>query len=377
MKHIVWITMFLFAICVKAQINITPYMPEELHQNYPSAIAVLEGKLNNILSSNNMMSQMGNSRFIITGNIVPETKDIVSSAPLQIAYTLNIILHIGDAELGTKYVSDSFRVKGVGASDEKAYLAAIRSLQTKTPQMTQFVIQGKKRIIDFYEDNKNNLFSQVNSAVTNGNYDEAIYLLCLIPMECSFYSEAQQKISSVYQDKIDRENMQLFQEAKAIWGANQNEEGANKIISLISQIDPLCSFFPEVDNFINTVNSKINLINEREYTTYQKNLDHRNEMERLELEASREKNRLETEVAKTKIIANADVEKTRLQTNSMNYAQEQKTQREKNYQNAALESKAIAAYERLMEKKISAARDMAITYAQKRPRTMVYNIKNW
>lgn len=377
MLRYIALIIILFALPCIAQINISPYLPEYLEVCYPVATSALNSKLSNILSANDIKQQMGPSRFVLTGNIVPITKDVVSSAPPQIAYTLNVNLHIGDGETGTKYISETFQVKGVGVTEEKAYLAAIKNLQAKTTRMSHFVKNGKERIIEFYEDNKNHFFAQVNNAITNGNYDEAIYILCSLPMECSYNAEIEQKINQVYQDMIDSNCIPIFNEAKATWAANQNEEGANKVIALISQIDPKVSFFQEVQDFINIVNTKINLINERAYATYQKNLEHRHEMDKLELEASREKNRLDAEVTQTRIKANADVEKTKLQTNAKKYAEQQATQRERNRQTAALASQAMSASEKLQSQRISAARDVAITYAKNRPKSITYNVNNW
>lgn len=312
-------------------------MPADIVNAYPDAAHVLEGKLNSILSANGVKTQMGDSRFILTGNWIPETKDVIGSAPTQIAYTLNINLYIGDGETGTKYVSETFRVKGVGATEEKAHLAAIRNLQSSSQKISAFIKNGKDRIIAHYEENKEKILSNVNTLISKADYDEAVYQLCLIPMECSYYTDVQPKISELYGLILEKKSNALFTEAKAIWAANQNEEGASQVIGMVSQIDPTASCYPAVQKFIASVNAKINLINERAYATYQKNLAHRHEMEKLELEAQRERSR----------------------------------------QAAALVSKAISANERLQSQRISAARDIAVAYVQSRPRTIVYRINNW
>ena len=108
-------------------------------------------------------------------------------------------------------------------------------------------------------------------------------------------------------------------------------------MALVSQIDPKASCYPSVQNLIATVNAKIDLIDERAYAIYQKNLAHRHEMEKLELEAQRERSR----------------------------------------QAASLVSQAISATERLRSQRIAAARDIAVTYAQNRPKTIVYKVNNW
>lgn len=364
------------SISVNAQIYITPFMPDDIIGTYPDAARVLESKLNNILSANGIKTQMGDSRFILTGNWIPETKDVIGTAPAQIAYTLNINLYIGDGEDGTKYISETFRVKGVGPTEEKAHLAAIRNLQSNSQKMSTFVQKGMERIISYYEQNKENIMASINSLVTKQDYDEAVYQLCLIPMECSYYMDVQSKINYVYQRVIDNRAEPIFTEAKALWAATQNAKGASQVIDLVSQIDPNASCYLDVQKFIATVNAKINLINEQAYATYQKKLAHRQEMDKLELEAQREQNRLDAAVAQTQIKANASVEKTRMETEAKNYAQQQ-TQRERNRQAATVASQAISASERLQSQRISAAKDIAVAYAKNRPKTIVYKVNNW
>lgn len=388
MRCVFILMMSVMCISVNAQIHITPFMPDEIVNAYPDAAKVLESKLNNILSSNGIKTQMGDSRFILTGNWIPETKDVVGSAPTQIAYTLNINLYIGDGEDGTKYISETFRVKGVGTTEEKAHLAAIRNLQSSNQRISVFVQKGKERIISYYEQNKENIMASINSLITKEDYDEAVYQLCLIPMECSYYADVQSQINDVFQRIIDNKSEPIFTEAKTLWAANQNANGASQVIDLVSQIDPNASCYPAVQKFIEMINAKINLINERAYATYQKKLAHRQEMDKLELEAKREQNRLDAAVAQTKIKANASVEKTRLETNASvektrletnakNYAQQQETQRERDRQSTAIASQTISASERLQSQRISAARDVAVTYAKNRPKTVVYNVNSW
>lgn len=331
--------LILGAICLfgKSQIIITPFMPDEILNAYPDAARVMENKLNNILSVNGLKTQMGNSRFILTGNWIPETKDVIGSAPTQIAYTLNINLFIGDGESGTKYISETFRVKGVGATEEKAHLAAIRNLQSNSHKISVFIKEGIKRIIAYYEENKEKILSNINTLVSKSDYDEAVYQLCLIPMECSYYTDVQPQICEIYQLIQEKKSNSLFTEAKAIWAANQDEDGALQVIDLVSQIDPMASCYPAVQTFIANVNTKINLINERAYAVNQKKIAHQHEMDKLELE----------------------------------------TQRERSRQAAALVSKSLSANERLQSQRISAARDIAVAYVQNRPRTIVYKVSNW
>lgn len=319
MRKLLFGLLLLCGTSLSAQINITPYLPDELEIMYPDAAKVLESKLNNILSVNGISTDMGQSRFVLTGNWTNETKDVVSGAPLQIAYTLNINLYIGDGATGTKYVSETFRVKGVGATEEKAHLAAIRNLQAQSSKMSSFVRKGKDRIVNYYEDNKEKIQAGIRSLVAKYDYEEAVYQLCLVPMECSYYNEVQEMVSSLYPRIIDTQAAAQLTEAKAVWASDQTANGANQVITLVSQINPNASCYSEVQDFVNTVTAKVNQINEREYAIYKQNLKHQQEMEKLELQKN----------------------------------------------------------ENLQSQRIAAARDIAVAYAKRRPQVILYRTRYW
>lgn len=319
MKKLLIVILLTCYLNINAQINVTPYLPEDLYNNYPDAAKIFESKLNNIISSNGIKSQMGESRFILTGNWVPETMDIVGSAPPQISYTLNVNLYIGDGKEGTKYISETFRVKGIGTTEEKAYLSAIQKLKGTSSKISEFIRKGKERIIIYYETNKQNILSAVKKSIARQDDNEALYQLCLIPMECSYYAEIISLIDSVYQRIVDKRADKIYTEAKSIWASDQSVNGAIRLIELISQIDPNATCYLDVQNFILKVAEKVNLENERAYDDYQKRIAHRREMDKLKLETA----------------------------------------------------------EYLHLQRISAARDVAKSYIQNTPRTLIYNVKCW
>ena len=182
---------FVLLMCVSAsmaQIQITPFIDEQNCNAMPNGICeILNQKLSNVISQNGIQSQMGQSRFVLTCNVTEESKNVLSTSPTQIAYVLDLHLYIGDGETGAKYISQSFRAKGVGNTEEKAYRNAIKNLQARSQQMTEFVGKGKARILGYYENNKEQILSSIRSCVDGKNLEQAAYELCLIPQEVSYY----------------------------------------------------------------------------------------------------------------------------------------------------------------------------------------------
>lgn len=313
-----------------AQIQITPFVDEENCSSMPNGICeILNQKLSTIISQNGIQSQMGQSMFILTSNVTEESKNVLSTAPVQIAYVLDVHLFIGDGETGTKYLSQSFRTKGVGQTEEKAYRNAVKNLNSKSAQMIEFVSKGKARIISYYDNNKEQILSSIRSCISGKNLEQAAYELCLIPQECSYYNDVQTLLGKVNAQIVDNNSSNLFLEAKSIWSAEQNENTANQVADLIAKIDANASCYSDAHKFLNSVTNRMEQLNNREWAARQRQLAHEREME-----MTREHNRsVETQM---RIKAQRD-------------------------QNMAT---------------IRAVRDVAVEYAKRRPR-VVYHVHGW
>ena len=313
-----------------AQIQITPYIDEQNCLSMPNGICeILKQKLTNIISQNGIQSQMGQSRFVLTCNVTEESKNVLATSPTQIAYVLDIHLFIGDGETGTKYISQSFRSKGVGSTEEKAYRNAVKNMQTKSQQMTEFVGKGTARIIDYYEKNKEQILSSIKSCVNGKNLEQAAYELCLIPQECTYYNDVQTLLGKVNGRIVDNRSSDLFLQAKSVWASEQNESTANQVADLINQIDANASCYSEAHKFMQSVTARMEQLNNREWAARQRQLAHEREMEKV-----RENNR------------------------STETQMRIKAQRDTN----------IAT--------IKAVRDVAVEYAKHRPR-VVYHVHGW
>lgn len=313
-----------------AQIQITPFIDEQNCSAMPNGICeTLNQKLSNVISQNGIQSQMGQSRFVLTCNVTEESKNVLSTSPTQIAYVLDLHLYIGDGETGTKYISQSFRTKGVGPTEEKAYRNAVKNLQAKSQAMTEFVGKGSSRILDYYENNKEQILSSIRSCIDGKNLEQAAYELCLIPQESSYYNDVQALLGKVNGKIVDNQSSSLFLQAKSIWAAEQNESTANQVADLVNQIDVNASCYADAHQFMETVKARMEQLNNREWAARQRQLSHERKME-----MARESNR-STET------------KMRI-----------KVQRDTN----------IAT--------IKAVRDVAVEYAKRRPR-VVYHVHGW
>jgi hypothetical protein len=274
MKNKIQFSVILLIICFqvinaqvgdKDRISIGVWVPNQVDGLTPSAHNILENKLSQIISTNGLGS-MTNSRFIMSANIVVLTKDITQSAPPLQAYTLEITFYIGDGIEGKAFSSYTTSVKGVGESETKAYISALKQIRTDDQVYKTFVDRGKTKILDYYEKNCEFLIKEAKSLSATHQYDAAIWTLTSIPTICSgCWEKAINILPSIFQDKINVECNEKLNKATIVWNAGQNWDAANEAGSILNTIDPQSSCYSEISVLTNKISKRINEIDGREW----------------------------------------------------------------------------------------------------------------
>ena len=298
-------TMVLVCMTSYAQMQLTPYIPEVLSLKAPNAYKLLENKLSNLITSNGLIVSGQGERFVLTCNCVEVSKSVVSASPLQIAYVLDIGMYIGDGETGTKFASESVQTKGVGDTETKAYLNAIKNLRTRSEAISTFIKEGSKRIIDYYEGMKSAIFSSVDACLATGDYQQASYLLSLVPQGCSYFDECQDKMGDVYQQMVDTEGKQLLLKAKGLWAANQDKATAEQAVNILSDISPLSSSYDDAQVLVHNIYKVVDRINQQSWDEYVRQQEQRRKLEVLEAKAQMQRDEQSAKLSETSIKASA------------------------------------------------------------------------
>ena len=275
------------------RIALNPYVSEQA--KLPAeAKAQLEIKLKQIASNYGMAGSIANPRFIITANISVTTKDIVPGPPQQIAQNMDITLFIGDASENKIFSNIVISSSGVGTNENKAFIDAIKQINTKNKKIEIFLEEAKTKIIAYYTAQCDFINQKAVALKQQEKYSEAIYTLAQIPEVCKeCYFKALNEIAVVYDLKINSDGKKLLDKAKITWGANPNQEGANESSDLIKQINPKAKCITEASKLLRSINSKIisdekeRLRKEEEYEKRQQIIDAENTKTEAELEKQR------------------------------------------------------------------------------------------
>ncbi len=230
-----------FAVGASAQILVTPYVDENMEGVTQNTRNLMTNKVSSILSTNGFEVGGHSGRFVLGVHWDILDKEVIPGPPTKVSYKLQVSFCLGDGETGTKFAATSFEVAGVGSTEEQAVRNAVRKIGNKAPQITEMVATAKNRIIEYYDTNGPAIIASAKSLIAQREYNAAIGTLYLIPMGCKHYDTAQQMMTTAYMDYINTTSASALAEAQAAWSADPSEANAQRVMDLLSGVDPASS----------------------------------------------------------------------------------------------------------------------------------------
>lgn len=250
-----------------ARITLAAYVPAQVENLPDAARGILSDKLNQIVTQNGMGGNAGNERFIIATNVSVLSKDLTTSTPSFTVLTLSVSMYIGDGIDGNLFSSTNLTHKGVGETETKAYIAALRSINVNNPELKNFIDNGKNKIIQYYNSKCDFLIKSAQTLAGTEKYEEAIYSLTKVPEVCKeCYSRAMDAAVPIYQQQIDKQCLSELSKAKSAWAAGQNTDAAAQVADILSRISPKAKCFPEVQKFTDVVAKRVYQLDQREWS---------------------------------------------------------------------------------------------------------------
>jgi hypothetical protein len=249
-----------------ARITLAAFVPQQIDQMPEAARSSLANKLNQIVTQNGLGGKASNERFILTANINIISKELTATAPPMQAYVLDVTLYIGDGIEGTKFASVSSEVKGIGESETKAYVSALKNLKTTDPKYQSFIETGKNKIIEYYNSKCDFLIKEAQTLASQNKFEEAIFKLTGVPEVCkSCYDKCMDAVAPIYQKQIDRECKVNLTAATNAWNSSQDISGAESASSYLGNIDPNAACYKEAQALSDKMAKRIREIDQREW----------------------------------------------------------------------------------------------------------------
>ena len=288
MKRLLVIPFLLLCVLgVRAQMIISPYMPYDQEGMTENNARLMENRLSQIINDSGLLSADG-SRFVLTMNWNVVDKEVLGTAPTKVMYRLEAGMYIGDGMTGNKFASTVIPLKGAGNNEAKAIVNAMRGISANRPEIEQLIKKGVQQIIAYYESNKREIMTQVKTMMGMHDYEGAMFTLYQIPMECSYYQEAQGMLVKAYKGYVDTSAAELLQRARALWAASPSQENAEAVMALVGDIDPSSSSYGAAQSFMKEVKSRVTKLDDQDRAEVFKEWAHERSMDKAHLQAVRE-----------------------------------------------------------------------------------------
>ena len=199
-------------------IKLTPFVP-----NYEgvgeSGCKLLKDRLNSAITKVGFGGDGSNPRFIIGPSVNILTSDLTATSPPKYACTYEINFMVVDVQTETIFNSYTSEFKGVGDSEEKAFMSGARNLNFINQGFMKFLKESEQKIFKYFESNCSKIVAEAESEAKMRNYDMAFSLVNSIP------SEADSCFMMVQDKKLEFFNLALNSSCADILNKMRSELG--------------------------------------------------------------------------------------------------------------------------------------------------------
>lgn len=227
-------------------------------ETFPAgAKAMVENKLTQLLTRNGVAGIDYLGQFVLTVTTTPIDKDVIPGPPQKIAEKMEMNLYIVDVFAKTIFSATSLTVRGIGENDNRCYLNAISRMPLQSPELSKFIDDGKKKIIDYYDHEADNLIKKAQFLSSQKQYEEAMNVISLIPQQCSKYDAALAAGLQIYQAYLDNQCNINLAAARSAWAAQQNAVGAAAAGQYLENILPDAGCYGEAMELYREIKGKV------------------------------------------------------------------------------------------------------------------------
>lgn len=287
MKKLFTLSLLLvFAVIgMKAQgVSLGIAVPENDTYFNQSVCKILMNRLQNILNKEDVTENGGDFVIIPKTSILSE--DLIESGMKNI-YKVEIELTLSVTQLSTgkSFGTTSIELKGNGMRDKQAaFKDAISSIKKNNPDLGQFFMAAKQKIIDYYESNSSSIISTAQATAQQGDYEKAIAMLSSFPTGLKSSPEATKALTSIYNSYRTKNCQQIILEARSAISV----KNYHLALELLSGIDPSSTCKAEATSLITTVNKEVRTAEAQHRADQQKREERAHDLEKTRINAVRD-----------------------------------------------------------------------------------------
>jgi len=157
----------------------------------------LQTRLINAVNATGLVAGKDYGQFFVSGRFSHSYTETLPGPPVQTVVHTTLTLYMGNAKNKEVYASESFDLRGVGRSEERALLNALAQIKASNQAFVSFIEKGKEKIIAYFDKNYGHYLDSAKYANSQGDKGKAFYYATLIPTGCKGYAEAQKVVDII------------------------------------------------------------------------------------------------------------------------------------------------------------------------------------
>ena len=214
-------------------IHLSVVTPSSMEGLNTSQISRIESKLQKMVTNYGIS---GEGYFIIY-----PTYEIYDESIIEGMRNINLLeadlnLIVKEVQTGKVYNSYSQTITGDGSSRKKAIDQSISQIETSGPKVEAFLTETKRKIMDYYSSNCDQLYTEAGTMINQERYREAIALLYPVPRGTgdACYNKIQDRLNDAYKGFMNKTCEKNLVKARNAIAENNNKTA----LEALDEIDP-------------------------------------------------------------------------------------------------------------------------------------------
>jgi hypothetical protein len=271
------------------RIAVTPVLPRQAENISATIEQNLFNRLQRVATLEGIGASSQSSRFLMVTDLDVITKDVTPTAPPMVSMQIDLSLTIMDFETSNTFSSVVVPLKGVGRTETKAMMQALKGLSSDNQDIRSFLAVGKRKILEYYNSQCDFIIERARTLAANQEFERSLHQLMSVPevsRDCYFRALDESKVVfDQYQDFLCDQNLQ---KARAVWAANPNARGANAVAPYLADIQPSAACYEEAQGLVQQISSKVLQDEQRDWDFKMKVWDDQVDLREQEIEATRQ-----------------------------------------------------------------------------------------
>lgn len=244
--------------------------PAHLNSDYnvpEKAETQLRDKMLAALSSAGLATTAENASVALVPSISILNEQTGAGVQNTVSMNLNYTFSLVGIVSGV--VFDSYIVEGVQTRGQNKINAVARSfagVNLNTPAFQAFLSNGQSKIVAYYQRQLQKTLAKAQTNINSKQYDDALAILMEIPEETPGYTtKVLPMVERTYKMYANNLAASLLQQAQAAWAAAPDEEGAERVAEILSEMPVGTTSSAAARQLVKQIEARVKALDQRRW----------------------------------------------------------------------------------------------------------------